>query len=93
MGYFKVLLVEDTAAEAGLFRQALQEACPTAQIHWVQTGKEAVEFTRLANPSGKPGPISLIVLDLNMPGLSGLETLRLLKSNPRSKGTSCCDVF
>ena len=53
MGYFKVLLVEDTAAEAGLFLQALQEAFPSAQTHWVETGKEAVEFTRFTNHRAK----------------------------------------
>ncbi len=64
----RVLLVDDHAiVRAGLRR--LFTALPDAQISEAATGREALALVRTERPT-------LIMLDLNLPGLGGLELLR-----------------
>lgn len=66
----KVLLVDDHAiVRSGLRR--LFSALPGVQISEAATGREALAMVRADRPA-------LIVLDLNLPGLGGLELLRRL---------------
>jgi two-component system, NarL family, invasion response regulator UvrY len=66
----KVLLVDDHAiVRSGLRR--LFAALPGIQISEAATGREALAMVRADRPA-------LIVLDLNLPGLGGLELLRRL---------------
>ncbi len=66
----KVLLVDDHAiVRSGLRR--LFAALPGVQISEATTGREALAMVRADRPA-------LIVLDLNLPGLGGLELLRRL---------------
>jgi two-component system invasion response regulator UvrY len=66
----KVLLVDDHAiVRAGLRR--LFTALPGMQIIEAATGREALALVRAERPA-------LILLDLNLPGLGGLELLRRL---------------
>lgn len=66
----KVLLVDDHAiVRSGLRR--LFSALPGVQIGEAATGREALAMVRADQPA-------LIVLDLNLPGLGGLELLRRL---------------
>jgi two-component system, NarL family, invasion response regulator UvrY len=66
----KVLLVDDHAiVRSGLRR--LFAALPGVQISEAATGRDALAIVRADRPA-------LIVLDLNLPGLGGLELLRRL---------------
>jgi two-component system invasion response regulator UvrY len=66
----KILLVDDHAiVRSGLRR--LFAALPGIQISEAATGREALAMVRADRPA-------LIVLDLNLPGLGGLELLRRL---------------
>ncbi len=74
----KVLLVDDHAiVRAGLRR--LFAALPDAQIIEAATGREALASVRAERPD-------LILLDLNLPGLGGLELLRrVLIEHPEAR--------
>jgi two-component system invasion response regulator UvrY len=74
----KVLLVDDHAiVRSGLRR--LFAALPGIQISEAATGREALAIVRADRPA-------LIVLDLNLPGLGGLELLRrLLAEHPEAR--------
>jgi two-component system invasion response regulator UvrY len=74
----KVLLVDDHAiVRAGLRR--LFAALPDVRIHEAATGREALAVVRAERPA-------LIVLDLNLPGLGGLELLRrVLTEHPEAR--------
>ena len=68
-----ILVVDDSVTIRRMVRAALQ---PVADARFVEaeTGLEAIE--RLAF-----GPVGLIVLDLNMPDMHGLEVLRFVRAH------------
>lgn len=71
-----VLLVEDTASERQLMTQYLQEAGHL--IVDASNGTEALQKLESTTPA-------VIVTDVVMPGMSGLELCRNLKKNPSTK--------
>ena len=70
-----VYLVEDNSADVELFRLALEDACVDCDLNVFGDGREVVDFLRNNAP---PKP-DLIVLDLNLPKLDGLEVLQLIR--------------
>lgn len=77
----RILLAEDNPADAELTRFALEETGMPHILQHVEDGEEALMYI---NAQGKyknaelPG---LILLDLNMPKISGKEVLKEIKSN------------
>ena len=76
-----VLLVEDNPADADLVEVALAEAKVECGLHVLDNGTKALEFIARLEKSEAPCP-DLIVLDLNIPQLSGEEVLKRIRSNP-----------
>lgn len=72
----KILVVEDEADIAELIRVNLEMAKFGVVV--VGSGEEAIEKAEEVNPD-------LILLDLMLPGLSGLEVCRRLKQDPKTK--------
>ena len=75
----KILLVEDNIADAELVRIAVQELGFFNNVI-VTNGNDEV-FNYLDN--NKPSDIGLILLDLNMPRVNGLDILKRIRSTPR----------
>jgi CheY-like chemotaxis protein len=77
-----ILLVDDDADCRFLIRDAISECKVSNDVHEVSNGKAALDFLRRTGAyAGAPRP-GLIYLDIEMPGLDGLETLRQIKSDP-----------
>ena len=77
-----LLHVEDDDATACLFHLALRETGLWPQFFRVKDGEQAMEFLLQNGPySSVPRP-NLVLLDLNLPGKSGLDVLSQMKSNP-----------
>ena len=81
----EVLLVEDSASDAELALRALHRRHPAQAIVHVQDGAEALAFLR--GEGGFAGRDTnhlpkVILLDLKLPKLTGLEVLRAIKSDP-----------
>lgn len=72
-----ILLVEDDAADALLIEGALLDRGPGRAVTQVEDGVAALEHLRDPS-SSRP---DLIVLDLNMPRMSGHELLAILKED------------
>jgi CheY-like chemotaxis protein len=77
-----VLLVEDDEGDVLMTREAFEFHKITNPLHVVSDGEQALQFVRGVGPfAGAPRP-GLILLDVNLPRLSGLEVLAELKRDP-----------
>jgi CheY-like chemotaxis protein len=77
-----VLLVEDDEGDVLMTREAFEFYKIRNPLHVVTDGVQALEFMRRTGPFvGAPRP-GLILLDVNLPRLSGLEVLAELKRDP-----------
>ena len=83
----QVLLVEDNAADAELTLDALRACGLTNRIHWVKDGAEALEFLlgTEATPAAEVNRLKLVLLDLRLPRLDGIEVLRALRADARTR--------
>lgn len=81
-----VLLAEDDEGHAYLVRQNLSEAGIANEVVHVKDGQEALDFVRSEGEFAgrKPNLTLLLLLDINMPRVDGIEVLRQLKSDPRT---------
>jgi chemotaxis family two-component system response regulator Rcp1 len=72
----RILLVEDNAGDARLVRIALAEKLPSARLSVVTDGEQA-----LAALLGGGPPPNLVLLDLNLPRVSGHEVLAAVRAS------------
>jgi len=81
-----ILLVEDDAQDAELVIRALKRIHLGDRVLVLSDGAEALEFIRGQGPHAhRPGarPPKVVLLDLKLPKVSGLEVLRELRSLER----------
>jgi hypothetical protein len=73
-----ILVVDDSADDIELATIALSAVMPDVRVTWALDGKTALEM--LNSHSELP---SLILIDVKMPGMSGLDTLREIRRDAR----------
>ena len=78
-----ILLVDDDAGHAYLTQRNLQRFSLDMDIEWVGSGSEAL--STLEEAQSKNQLPDLILLDLNMPGLSGFDVLENLDKDEQLK--------
>ena len=79
----QILLVEDSEVDAWLTQAALRESDVRATIHLVTEGNEALNFVAKIGPFKDVPTPDLILLDLKMAGMDGLDFLRIIKQHPQ----------
>ena len=87
-GQFRTLVVEDEPAHAELIKKALVES-GLSDLKVAYSGAEAIEALDREENHGHSDavPIRLVLLDLHLPDMSGLEVLRHVRSNDLLKIT------
>ena len=77
-----ILLVDDDADCRMLIRDAIAECKVSNQVFEVSNGAEALDFLYARGKHAGVMRPGLIFLDIEMPGMDGLETLRRIKATP-----------
>ena len=84
----EILLVEDNASDAELCIDALKERNLANNLVWVKDGAEALDFVFGEGPyagrSVADAP-RVILLDLRLPKVDGIEVLRRVRGDSRTK--------
>jgi CheY-like chemotaxis protein len=83
----EILLVEDNPTDAELTMRALRRNNLANNVTWVKNGAEALDFIfcRGGYSSRKNDHPKLILLDLKLPKVDGIEVLRQIKSDEGAK--------
>ena len=82
-----ILLVEDSEFEAELSVSGLRDCPCTDHIIWVNDGQQAIDylFREGAFSDRDPVPPRLVMLDLQMPRMNGIDVLRIIKADERTR--------
>jgi len=83
----RILLAEDSPRDAELALEALASNNLANEVVHVRDGAEALDYLyrRGSFTSRAPGEPAVVLLDLKMPKVDGLEVLRQVKSDPQLK--------
>lgn len=85
----EILLVEDNPSDAELTLHALQKFKLTNRLQLVVDGAEALDFLFHTGDYAGRGPDApgVILLDLKLPKVDGLEVLRQIRADDRTRNT------
>jgi CheY-like chemotaxis protein len=79
-----ILLVEDSSKDIELMLAALEDIQVANRVVVVHDGAEALAYLRESLHKGGPEGLPVVVLlDIKMPKVSGIDLLKLLKADPR----------
>jgi two-component system, response regulator len=84
----EILIVEDNPNDAELTLRALKKHNLVNQVYVAEDGQEALDFIFCKGRFEKRSllkPLKVIFLDLKLPKISGLEVLKIIKSDPTTK--------
>jgi len=81
-----ILLVEDNPNDAELALRSLKKHNLTNQVEWVKDGEQALDYLfRRGVYANRPNQLpKVILLDLRLPKVDGIEVLQQLRANPET---------
>lgn len=86
----EILLVEDNPRDAEMTLRSLQRSHVANRVHWVKDGAEALDYMFREGAYARradEGSLRLVLLDIKMPKVDGIEVLRRLKGDERTRAT------
>ncbi|MBI3526339.1 MAG: response regulator [Betaproteobacteria bacterium] len=85
----EILLAEDNPRDAEMTMRALRKINFINKVHWVKDGEEAMSYLlrtgEYADRAASDAP-KLVLLDIKMPRMDGIEVLRRIKSDKLLQG-------
>lgn len=87
VGLRRILLVEDNPNDAELTLEALAQHNLANEVKWVHDGEEALDYLFCRGQySGRDcDELAVVLLDLKLPKVDGLEVLRVIKSDDKCR--------
>ena len=85
---FRVLLVEDDPDHAELVRRGLADQRAAVDVTVIEDGEAALEYLQRRTSTDEDRP-HLILLDLRLPRMDGLQLLSAVKAVPELRGIPC----
>ena len=86
----EILLVEDSPGDAEMTLRSLRKHNLVNRVHWVKDGAEALDFMFRQGAYAQRDPnhaLKLVLLDIKMPKVDGIEVLRRLKADEATRLT------
>lgn len=80
-----VMLIDDNEDDIFILKEVLGEHSQIEIVSIAKNGKEAIDYLHNLPAKASKNMPDLILLDINMPGKSGLEVLEEIKTNQRTK--------
>lgn len=83
-----VLLAEDNPSDAELILESLAAVIDAARVHRVHDGVEAIDFLTgegAYRARGHDAALQLVLLDIKLPRVDGLDVLRHIRRNERTR--------
>ncbi len=82
-----ILMAEDDPGHASLVRRNLRRAGVVNEVVRVEDGQEAVDYICREGEYAERNPVGslIVLLDINMPRVDGVEVLRRLKADEKTK--------
>lgn len=79
-----LLLVDDEPAHSVLVKRNLLKMCLSNDFFLLTSGQQVIDFINADNEFDNRAALEkvVILLDINMPGMTGIDVLRTLKQNP-----------
>ena len=91
----RIIIIEDDPDHADLILDIFETENVVSEVVLMKDGMEAVDYFQEVDPSnqivqsnveggnGRHSQIDLVILDLNLPKVNGMDVLKSLKRNPR----------
>ncbi|MEM8527163.1 MAG: response regulator [Bacteroidota bacterium] len=76
-----LIFVEDSASDAFMIKRILKKEVITDNYQWFQDGEKAIDFFKNREIQN----LSLVLLDVKMPKISGFDILEKIKQNEKTK--------
>ncbi|MEM7097201.1 MAG: response regulator [Pseudomonadota bacterium] len=80
----EILMVDDDPLDFELFRRSLAKQSISKTLHYKPSGEEALAFLRHRDPAN---PL-IVLMDINMPGMNGIECLEEIRQDPLLRSTT-----
>lgn len=81
-----ILLVEDNPSDIELTRRALKRSRVSNELVVVEDGQDALDYLLGTGGVGEAHPRpAMVLLDLKLPKVDGLEVLRVIRANERTR--------
>jgi|SRR6185369_11892711 DNA-binding response OmpR family regulator len=84
-GKAQLLLIEDNPADVELVEEALAEAALDYGLSVVRDGRQAIDFIEYLEAEAGYGCPDLVLLDLNLPKVSGEEVLNRMRASRKCR--------